>query len=175
MLIISIKGLVDGKYPVEASADCSEIPYIFEEFVGTISIMGTLRKHGKRYLFDVSAQAPVRLICDISGEEYEETVTTEFSLEYIANTMLANLNADKTDTEPPFYIREDDTTIDLSDEVRQELAISLPMRRIAPQYRTKEFIEIFPAFAEHQPETTNEGGIDPRWAALQSIKFDSTS
>jgi uncharacterized metal-binding protein YceD (DUF177 family) len=89
--------------------------------------------------------------------------------------MLANLNADKTDTEPPFYIREDDTTIDLSDEVRQELAISLPMRRIAPQYRTKEFIEIFPAFAEHQPETTNEGGIDPRWAALQSIKFDSTS
>jgi hypothetical protein len=49
------------------------------------------------------------------------------------------------------------------------------MRRIAPQYRTKEFIEIFPAFAEHQPETTNEGGIDPRWAALQSIKFDSTS
>ena len=175
MLIISIKGLVDGKYPVEASADCSEIPYIFEEFVGTVSIKGTLRKHGKRYLFDISAQAPAQLICDISGEDYMETITTEFSLEYIANTMLANLNADKGDVEPPFYIREDDTAIDLRDEIRQELAISLPMRRIAPQYRTKEFIEIFPAFAEHKSETTKEQAIDPRWAALQSIKFDSTS
>ncbi|MCU0426300.1 MAG: DUF177 domain-containing protein [Candidatus Kapabacteria bacterium] len=175
MVIVSIKGLTDGKYPVEAAEEVSAMEYVAPEFFGTVSITGTLRKHGKRYLMDISAQAPAKLLCDVSGEEFEETIQASFSLEYIANTMLANLNADKTDLEPPFYIREDDTTIDITDEVRQELSISLPMRRIAPQYRDKDFEQVFPQFSENAAKTNADGEpeTDPRWAALKSIKFDT--
>ncbi len=170
MLIISIKGLSDGQYPVEASADCSEIDHIFEEFFGTLRVSGTMRKHGKRYLFDLIAEAPAHLLCDVSGEEFEEIISAEFSLEYIANTMLANFHADKEDIEPPYYIREDDTKIDITDEVRQEMGINLPLKRTAPQYRDKEFADIFPDFSEKH--TLSSEAIDPRWAALQSITFD---
>lgn len=167
MLIISIKGLTDGMYPVEASAQCSDIEYIFEEFFGAITVLGTLRKHGKRYLLDLHAEAPAKLVCDVSGEEFEEIIDATFALEYIANTMLANLHADRSDAEPPFYIREDDMTIDISGEVRQEMAVNLPLKRIAPKYRDKDFADIFPQYAE-----TESQDIDPRWAALKAIKFD---
>lgn len=174
MMIVSIKGLADGKYPIEATEESSAMEYIAPEFFGTVSVTGTLRKHGKRYLMEITAQAPAKFLCDISGEEYEETIQAHFPLEYIANTMLANLNADKTDLEPPFYIREDDTKIDITDEVRQELSISLPMRRIAPQYRDKDFEQVFPQFGENATKTDSNGEpeIDPRWAALKSITFD---
>jgi uncharacterized metal-binding protein YceD (DUF177 family) len=172
MLTISIKGLSDGQYPVEALTDCSKIDHIFEEFFGTLLVSGTMRKHGKRYLLDLVAEASAHLLCDVSGEEFDETIHARFSLEYIANTMLANFHADDEDRDPPFYIRDDDTKIDITDEVRQEMAINLPLKRTAPQYRGKEFADIFPAFTEKQEDENTKEALDPRWAALKSIQFD---
>jgi uncharacterized metal-binding protein YceD (DUF177 family) len=169
MLTISIKGLTDGKYPIEATIDCSELPHISEEFFGTLSVRGTIRKHDKRYLLDLQAEVSARLFCDVSGEEYEEHIQAECSLEYVANTMLANLHTDRTDAEPPYYIREDDMTIDISDEIRQEMAINLPLKRVAPAYRDKEFSEVFPKYAENDVVASD---TDPRWAALKTITFD---
>ena len=52
-------------------------------------------------------------------------------------------------------------------EVRQELAVNLPLKRTAPKYRDKDFADIFPQYAE-----TESQEIDPRWAALKAIKFN---
>lgn len=176
VLIVSIKGLTDGKYPIELTARAEEIEYMFPEFVGELVIKGTLRKHDKRYLFDITASAPAQFICDVSGEEFEEVITAECSLEYISNTHLALLQADAADIEPPFYIRDDDTSINITDEIRQELGVMLPLKRISPQYRDKDFTDVFPEFAndgKSASTATTEQPLDPRWAALQNIKFDS--
>lgn len=173
-LVVSIKGLQDGKYPVELSAEAEKIEYIFPEFTGTLTVEGILRKHGKRFLFDLTAVVPARLLCDVSGEEYQEIVTATLSLEYVADTHLALLKADDNDGEPPFYIRDDATSINITDEIRQELVVMLPLKRISPKYRDKEFIDVFPDFAEQaEKEAAHEANVDPRWAALQSIKFDT--
>jgi uncharacterized metal-binding protein YceD (DUF177 family) len=175
MLKVSIKGLVNGTYPVEAATECSSIANVFPEFFGTLSVTGTVRKHQKRYIFKLHAEADARLVCDVSGEEYVERVQADFSLEYIADTQLAILQAEKGDigAEPPFYIRDDDTSINITDEVRQEMAVSLPLKRVAPQYQGKEFSEVFPEHAatETEEQLPDNTQADPRWAALKNISF----
>ncbi|MCS6809414.1 MAG: DUF177 domain-containing protein [Bacteroidota bacterium] len=172
MITVSIKGLRDGKHPIEATEQCSAVAHLAQEFIGIITVKGTLRKHGKRYLLTITAEAPASLTCDISGEEFIDTISTTFELEYIANTTMANLHARSIEREPPYYIREDATCIDITDDVRQELTVSLPMKRIAPQHHNKDFAELFPQFTQQDDITANEHTIDPRWAALKSITFD---
>ncbi len=177
-LIVSIKGITDGKYPVEVNAIAERIQDIFPEFRGELQATGTLRKYGKRYLFDLTATATAHLLCDMSGEDFEEQITAHCSLEYIADTHLALMQEDSSnDREPPFYIRDDNTSIDITEEIRQELAVMLPLKRISPAYRDKEFDEVFPEFAaqttdEISSAADDEPALDPRWAALKSIKFD---
>lgn len=175
-LRVSIKGLTDGKYPIDLAAEAEKIEYMLPEFRGMLTIQGTLRKHGKRYLLDIQASVPAHLVCDLSGEEYEEIVAAECKLEYISDTHLALLKADDAEAEPPYYIRDDDTSIDITDEIRQELGVMMPLKNVSPKYRGKEFTDIFPAFAGEQGNSASakkeEAPLDPRWAALQSIKFE---
>jgi hypothetical protein len=67
-------------------------------------------------------------------------------------------------------------SINITDEIRQELGVMMPLKRISPKYRGKELSDIFPSFADDDDKTistTNqEQPLDPRWAALQSIKFE---
>ncbi len=170
-LVVSIKGLVDGTYPVELVALVQKIEHISPEFTGELTITGTLRKHGKRFLFDLTAEASARLLCDVSGEEFTETIVATSSLEYIANTQLALLKSEDTDREPPFYIRDDETSIDITEEMRQELAVSVPLKRVSPKYRDKEFTDIFPEYAD-KPSAEAAPKLDDRWAALKNISFD---
>jgi hypothetical protein len=173
-LVISIKGLADGKYPVElSSAHVQQIEHIFPECTGMLTVRGSIRKHGKRFLLELVAEIQARFLCDVSGEEFEDIVVAEFSLEYIADTHLALLKADEEDREPPYYIRDDDTNIDITDEVRQELAVRLPLKRISPKYRDREFTDIFPSHADSASAVTAPTP-DDRWAALKNISFDKS-
>jgi uncharacterized metal-binding protein YceD (DUF177 family) len=172
MLLISIKGLVDGSYPIEETVECSAIEGCFEEFFGVVHVSGTLRKHGKRYIIQVKASAKARLICDISGEEYEEDIVADFSLEYVADTTIANLRHGTLDAEQPYYIREDNLQINISDELRQELAVHLPLKRVAPHHKGKDFSEIYPDYSAEAVASLTDKPIDPRWAALQFISFE---
>jgi hypothetical protein len=173
-LVVSIKGLVDGKYPVELVAPIQQIEHIFPEFTGELKITGMLRKHGKHFLLDLVAETKAQLLCDVSGEEFEETIVAECSVEYIANTQLALLKMEDADREPPFYIRDDETNIDITDDIRQELAVRLPLKRVSPKYRDKEFTDVFPHYADN-PNTENTPKLDDRWAALKKISFDKRS
>jgi uncharacterized metal-binding protein YceD (DUF177 family) len=169
-LIISIKGLQDGKYTVSASAECEYVEGMFPEFFGTIRVSGNIQKLAKRYILMLRAECQARMLCDVSGEEFTEPISTELTLNYIANTHLFLEQMDDPDPEPPLYIREDDTVIDITEEVRQELAVHLPVKRIAPQYRETSFGEIYPDY-DADASASGSQDIDPRWAALKGISF----
>jgi uncharacterized protein len=185
VLVVSIKGLQDDKYALEVSAETTEITGIadvFPEFVGAIHVRGDLRKIVKRYLITATASCDARLTCDVSGEEFLERIEAVLKLEYVADTrlFLEMLKKSDDDPEPPYYIRDDDTSIDLTDIVRQELIVALPLKRVAPAYRHTSFEEMFPehaadagnaANAPDSAETPEDAPIDPRWAALKGISF----
>jgi uncharacterized metal-binding protein YceD (DUF177 family) len=198
---VSIKGMQDGKYPVELEAETAQIADMFPEFTGTVRVRGEVRKLVKRFVLTLELRCDAALICDVSGEDFTQHVSTTLALDYTADTrlFLEKFAADGADDlEPPYYIREDDTSINITDIIRQELALALPLRRIAPAYRDTSFAAMHP---EHSDEahadgfssqhlsqsTSHDDAInddsndnthdnqpdttDPRWAALKNIKF----
>lgn len=166
---LSIKGLPDGRHEVELEADVMTMPAICSEFIGTVRVTGFVQKIGKRYIVTGQAECKARLICDRSGEEFEEHIIAPLQLNYVANTHLYLEQQDREEPEQPYYIREDATKIPIADEVRQELAVNLPLKRIAPAYRDKNLGDLYPDLDADVSPSTNEP--DERWAALKNISF----
>ena len=168
MLKIPIQGLKDGNSDISLTSDVSEMGVIFPEFFGKITLTGILNKFGKRYIFKGKAVCNAKLICDRSLEEFSEEITATIDVSYLADTEVFLLQ-DPAGDENIYIIREDEPFIDLSVEVCEELALNLPMKRIAPQYRDKELKDILPDRAV----TDNDEKIDERWAALKNIHLNN--
>ncbi|MFN8360535.1 MAG: DUF177 domain-containing protein [Candidatus Kapaibacterium sp.] len=163
MLKLPIQGLQDGQASVQLTANVQEIEGIFPEFSGEIELTGTIRRVGKRYSFKGEATCMATMICDRSLTEFTEKIVAPVTADYLADTQVFLMQEGDTEGEV-IIIRDDELFIDLSDEVRQELALHLPMKRIAPEYRDKEWDDI-------SPEISTE--IDDRWKALKGITLNN--
>lgn len=163
MLRLPIQGLQDGQVSVQLTANVREIDGFFSEFSGEISLSGTVRKVGKRYSFKGEATCLATMICDRTLNEFTEKITAPVSADYLADTQVYLMQ--KEDKEGEIHIiRDDELFIDLSDEVRQELALNLPMKRIAPEFRDKEWEDIVPEVATE---------TDDRWKALKGLNLNN--
>ncbi|MGQ9818618.1 MAG: YceD family protein [Candidatus Kapaibacteriales bacterium] len=181
MLKILIKGIKDGEYDINISSPVEEIEGIFPEFFGNVNFMGKLRIIGKRFTVVGKAICNAHLVCDISMEDYTEQIEVEIKSSFLANNELyysmAGISEELRETEE-HIIHEDDKYIDLTDDVRQELALGLPMKRIAPKYRDKSFDDIYPQYSANKFIETKQNkkrkreDIDERWSALKKLKFN---
>jgi len=173
MLKILVKGIKDGEYDIDISSPVSEIEGFFPEFFGDVRFRGKLRILGKRYTVEGIAECKAHLVCDLSLEEYTETISVQISSSFYANNelyfSLKGISEELRET-PEHIIHEDDKYIDISEDVRQELAIHLPMKRIAPHYRGKSFEDIYPQFSADTPKNAKNKEIDERWSALKKLK-----
>lgn len=168
MLLLAINGLEEGEYPFRIESPAEKIQGLPPEFHGLIKVDGTVRKYGNHYTIDALAIAEATLICDLSLEEYIEEIQAPIHKVFMTNS---HHQSNKNDDDSLLIIREDDKFIDLTDEVQQEIAVHLPMKRVSPKYREKSFSELHPEHSlDGNPpdDTPNE-----RWAALKKISFDS--
>lgn len=165
MVLIRIQGLRDGRYPIHLVVAAEEVPDMAPEFFGEVILTGTLEKVGRRYTFEGSVRCQARLVCDRSLEEYTEWIEAPVQVAYLADTELFLLQQgeQRDRTYEVQLIREDATHIDLSEDVRQELAVHLPMKRVAPQYRDRSFEELYPQYAA-RPEP-----LEDPWAPLRRL------
>jgi uncharacterized metal-binding protein YceD (DUF177 family) len=174
MLQIAILGMEDGDHPFSCQAEAGQIDGMFEEFTGTVQVHGIVRRQGKRLWIEAHAKCMANLICDISGNPFTEQISAPIQLAYRVDTHLFLISEQPSEGDE-ILIREDERFIDLTEEARQELAIHLPMKRLAPEYRDKTFEELYPAVAtaaaedEHKEE---ELPGDP-WAALRGLKLNN--
>lgn len=173
MLRFRIHGIKDGKYQLDLESDVREIKELSEEFIDSVSIKGILTKIGKRYTFVGKAKCNAKLICDISLEEFIEEIETDIEISFVANNELYFLNKAKSNFESEtgdIIIHEDEQEIDFSEQVRQELMISLPMKRVAPSFRDKSIEDIYPQFMADKQEKPE---IDERWKGLENLKLEN--
>lgn len=168
MLKISILGMEDGDHAVKASCDSSEIPDMFPEFFGEVSVEGMLRKQGKRLILNAKASCMSKLLCDVSGEEFEQRIEAPITQYVRLDSQLFDLQADSDGDE--ILLRDDEEFIDITEEVRQELAIHLPMKRIAPAYADKTFEELHPDLLEKEEENKDGDDSSP-FAALKHLNI----
>lgn len=167
MLKIRIHGIKDGESDFTLEDNISNLTDLPEEFFGKITVEGKLTKIGKRYTVVGSAKCNAKLICDISLEEYIEEIIARFNYSFIVNNELYSILKQKGEFENEngeIIVHEDDQFLDLSEELRQELILNIPMKKVAPQYRDKQLNEIY-------PELSIEEESDPRWSELKKLKF----
>jgi uncharacterized metal-binding protein YceD (DUF177 family) len=174
MLKIFIQGLKDGEYDVELTSKAGDIPEMFEEFIGDVTVTGKLKILGKRFTFIGVAECQAKMECDLTLKEFTETITAEIKMAIIADNTLLSLSR-QNDYQDERVIHEDDKYIDISSDVREELALNLPMKRIFPEYRGKSFEEIFPEFGKKPASTGKKkknAVADDRWNVLKNLKLN---
>ncbi len=172
MIKIRIHGIKDGQHDIKLSVPVDEIDEMFPEFFGNIDLEGKLRKIGNRFSFVGQVKCQAKLVCDLSLEEYTELIESDINVSFLADTTLFTLHGDKevADFEEKI-VHEDDEYYDISYEVSEALAVQLPMKRIAPEYRDKNLEDIYPFVVDKQEEIPEEP-VDDRWAALKKLKFN---
>jgi uncharacterized metal-binding protein YceD (DUF177 family) len=175
MINIYIHGLKNGLYDIDLTVPVKEVKDMYPEFFGDIEVKGKLRIINRRYSFSGTAECQAKLICDISLTEFVENITTDINASFLADTnMFLQSNNEESDDNREHVIHEDDKYIDISLEVREELAVHLPMKKIAPEYRDKKFEEIFPEYSAEgkKKKKAKSDEIDDRWAALKNLKIN---
>lgn len=175
MIKIYIQGMEDGIRDVDMDVPVEEAPGIYPEFFGLIEINGQLRKIGDRFSFTGEAQCSAELKCDRSLKDYEEMIQAEIKISFLAGNMHEHTQEEleNKENENTIIIGDEDKEIDITDIITEELSVNLPLKRIAPEYRDKEFDEIYPEYSADKNEKNESNEIDDRWSALKDVKINS--
>ncbi len=170
MLKIFIQGLKNGEYPIEAQCEARAVMTDYEEFIDNITVKGSMKILGNRYTLDFTAECDAKLTCDISLNEYIEKVSCNIKLSYLADEELFRFGqgSDIANAEARI-LHPDDKFLDITEEVREELAVNLPMKRISPEYRDKSLVELYPDIVVEKNTAPIE---DDRWKDLKKIRFN---
>lgn len=168
-LTVSIAGLERGSRPISSAISASDLQDLAPEFRDTIELDGEIRRVGQRFYVHANVSATATMICDRSLKEFMEPIERSIDLVYELDADLARSQrgTDLADVDIR-GLDPDARQIDLADDVRQELALGLPMKRIAPQYREKELEEIYPELRQSEDTT------DDRWEALNKLRGNQT-
>jgi len=166
---IRIHGIQDGKHQIELKENVKNIPCFFPEYIDEVQVSGFLTKSKNRFNFVGTAKCNAKLICDISVEEFIEEISVDVHINFIADTTLFYFQKNSSKEIEEIVVHEDDEYFDLSDEVKDILAVSIPMKRISPQYKGKTFAEICPQFSN---ENKDKEVADERWQALKNINLN---
>ncbi len=168
MIKIFIQGLEDGLHDVRMTEPISEVPDMYEEYFGEIKIEGGLRKLGGRYNLTGEASCMASLTCDLTLEEFDERITVDLNLAFIEGD-----NFEDEDEEEKEYdervIGAEDKFLDITNDIRELFAVSLPMKKVAPKHRGKDFSDIYPEYSADK-DKKDEDEIDDRWAPLKNLK-----
>jgi uncharacterized metal-binding protein YceD (DUF177 family) len=130
----------------------------------------TVWRLGHRYTLKGKSECTARMICDRSLQEFDEKIQCDFSLVYRADTKLFLESGKNPNNENEIIIREDYKYIEISTEVIEHLALNLPMKRVAPEFRDKEITEIFPELSSDR--IVSENSVDDRWTKLKDFKIN---
>jgi uncharacterized metal-binding protein YceD (DUF177 family) len=105
-------------------------------------------------------------------EEFDEDISADLSLSYVIDPALAAEQAGNVqdfDEEVIRGLREEDKRIDITEDVRQVLAVAIPLRHVAPAYRDVPLEQLHPALAP-KARADDDEPVDDRWAALKNLK-----
>jgi len=176
MICLPINGLSNGEHPIAMTVAVEDIEGIFPEFVGTVAIGGTLSKLGKKILLDLEVRGVARLTCDYSLEMFDEQIEATFSLAFMQDTELCmrQPNHRQRIEEDPYalrLLRDDDTSVDITADVAEELSVRLPIKRVAPQFRHMTFAEFaHELFGDRiHVAASDYPQADHPWSALEGL------
>jgi uncharacterized metal-binding protein YceD (DUF177 family) len=110
------------------------------------------------FIMDVS----VRLVCDISLEEFNHLIKVEQDL------MVKFGDRDEEMSEDIIMIQQDRQAINVAEYIYQFLNLHVPMKKVHPKLEGADRPDL--AYVSDQEQTKDEDYVDPRWEALKKLK-----
>lgn len=174
---IQIQGLIDGYHEFEFEVNDKFFAAFDQDMVekGKFSVFLELNKSATMLQLDFDITGSVDLICDRSLDEFTQEISVEEPYIYKFGAT-RKLVADDMEI-IPFGTAD----INVAQLIFDFIALAIPIKRLHPRYDDEDdeagFIYSSKAekAAESEDETeekqeTKEQDIDPRWAALKSLK-----
>ncbi len=171
MLKFSLKSLKEGRQEMDLEAEASVVCAEFPEFVDLVRLHCIVDRVGRRFHVHCHAECEALLQCDYSLKDFREPIVADFDIEYVVDTDMheQQRGMDAVDIELR-ALHEDESAVDLSLDVCQELAVRLPLKRIAPEYRDKPIEDILGSeFLDDGKKSAQSA--EETWAALKNIKL----
>lgn len=161
MLRIDITPLGVGAHQLTLEPEAQALDLDPETF-SDVCVDTHLFRQRDRVLVVLHAQATATLTCDRTLRPFEQRIEGDYTVLFAAPDTAA-LAGEDDDYEEVRELLPSDREIDVTDAVRDTLLLAVPYRKVAPGAEEEDLQTRFGAEEE-------EGGIDPRWAALRKLK-----
>lgn len=160
-LRIRITGLSNGIHEYDFSADPSSIG-LDGNFLSPVVLHARLDKATRQILFKMNITTTGKFRCDRCLDEFQQPVTTAYSLVYLYDTQ----DAAQYKEEEVQLMTPDTVYIDPTEDVRQMIMLSIPLKLLCRE----ECKGLCSRCGENLNNTTctcEQSTVDPRWDALQ--------
>jgi uncharacterized metal-binding protein YceD (DUF177 family) len=168
---IDVYGLKDKQYAYEFESDSTFFEALEQDFIsaGTCKTTVVLDKSSTMLMLEFNITGKVTLTCDRSLALFEEPVEAHEKL----ILKFGDHNEELADNIE--LIRQDTVKINVARYIFEYIALALPMKRLHPSLRSEqdnkdEIVLVFSTDRTVEAEPQKNETIDPRWAALKSIK-----
>lgn len=170
MLLVSIKNLDQGKSNLSLEARPKDLE-LGEEFIENIYLDGYIDKSGNQLNIKLNIITNLNLICDYSLENFSEKIEKEVMIICKLDNLTVEEKEYYKDFENFIFYKFDESEIDIADVIREELILTVPMKKISPKYRDKSFEELYPEYSANNTVMEIEEKANP-FAVLKNVKLN---
>ncbi|WP_428656292.1 YceD family protein [Runella sp.] len=173
---IGIYGLKDKQYVYNFESGREFFEELEQDLIqnGHFKTHLTIDKSATMLILNFRIEGVVELVCDRSLENFEEPIDLTEKL------ILKFGDHDEILAEDIELIRHETVRINVAQYIFDFIALSLPMKKLHPRFRTEEDEEedgllVYqstdePEEQQDDADSSDNGEVDPRWAALQKLK-----
>lgn len=169
MLLIPIKYLEEGKNELDVVAKPYEIE-LPKEFGSDIIIGVVVDKFGWQLKISAEVETKLDLVCDYTLEDFKENLKITVNIICKLDNLSIEEKAIYAELDNFIFYKQDDNNIDIGDMIREELLLAIPMKRISPNYRNKDFVELYPEYSA-ESSINSEEKPNP-FAVLKNMNID---
>jgi len=160
---IKISGLENGAHEYNFEADIEKID-LTEPFIGKSNTNVVLNKFDDQIILETSTNAGANFICDRCCKEFNQTVKSKYKMIYLLRSI-----EDAEEEINITYLSPDTHIIDLSNDVRDYMILSIPMKRLCKEDCKGLCDKCGTDLNEKQCEC-KDSEIDDRWKVLTELK-----
>ncbi len=165
-LTINISKLSEGTHQRTFDVEAREVG-LDSRFTERLGVEATLDKTGRQLRLRATIRAKGQFSCDRCLDEFEKTVTAQYSIVYVIEEGGQKAQAG----EEVQYLSADANVLDLGEDVRQYLILAVPQKLLC----SDECKGLCPKCGVNRNKVrcdcaTND--IDPRWEGLRKMSFN---
>ena len=160
---IKISGLENGTYEYDFEDDIKKID-LTEPLFGKYNANVVLNKFDDQIILEASTTAGANFVCDRCGTEFNQNVKSKYKMIYLLRSI-----EDAEEEINITYLSSDTHIIDLSNDVRDYMILSIPMKRLCNEDCKGLCVKCGSDLNEKQCEC-EDSEIDDRWKVLTELK-----